>query len=168
MDRRSVVVGLAAVGGSAGLALGGCGSGRDGATTGAGPTDEEADRRLVATALGAELTLVDALERTRRRHPLLRGVTAEALRIHRNHVRLLRGAVDAAASAPPGPTRVPGRPVAAVRALVRLERETADAHVSTAMAARSGSLARVVATLSVAAAQLEQVLAGDAAPGGGS
>ena len=169
MDRRSVVVGLVAVGGSAGVTLSGCGPApgdrRAGQTTG---EDTDADRRLVATALNAELAAVEALERTRRRHGSLRGLTDQALRTHRSHVALLRGTVDGTASGPAEPTRVPGRPSEALRALVRLEARLFEGHVSTAMAARSGALARVVASLAVAAAQLEQVLTRDAPAGGGS
>jgi hypothetical protein len=175
VDRRSVVVGLVAVGGSAGLTLTSCGTAagdrRAGPGTGAGTgtgEDTEADRRLVSTALNAELAAVDALERTRRRHGSLRGVTDQALLTHRSHVALLRGTVDGTASGPAQPTRVPGRPAEALRALARLEAQLSEDHVTTAMAARSGALARVVASLAVAAAQLEQVLTRDAPAGGGS
>jgi hypothetical protein len=170
VNRRSVVVGLVAVGGSAGLGLAGCGtrggsltSSDEAGTDGAGPDD---DLRLVATALNAELAAVDALTRTRRRHASLRDVTDEALRIHRTHVRLLRGAGDGGPGGPAEPTRVPGGPTQALRALVRMEGAVSSGHVSTAMAASSGSLARVVAAMSVASAQLEQLLSQEASAGG--
>ena len=168
MDRRSVVVGLVAAGGSAVLVLSGCGTREDERPGPSDGTDTDPDRRLVATALNAELALVDALERTRRRHPGLRDATIEALRIHRDHVGLLRGTADDDTAGPAEPTRVPGAPAQALRSLVRLEGEVSAGHVSTAMGARSGSLARVVASMSVAAAQLQQELAREAAAGGGA
>ncbi len=160
MDRRTVVVGLASLGGSAALLLSGCGPrarASDDAVTG---TRADGDTALVATALDAELAAVDLLERTRRRHPRLRGVTASALATHRTHVQLLRGTTGKAPTRPSGRRPVPGRPPQALAALVQLEARVSSGHVATAMAARSGALARVVASMAAASAQLEQTLTG--------
>lgn len=120
--------------------------------------DTELDLRLVATALDVELAAVDALDRTRRRHPALRRPTAAALAAHRAHVRLLRGASDGGASGRVTRARVPARQDAALAALARAERTLAASHVATAMEARSGALARAVASMSASSAQLQQVL----------
>lgn len=167
MDRRSVVVGLAALGGAAGLTLAGCGpvTRTPGARADREATDDgvAADRRLVTTALNAELTAVATFERTRRRHPALRDVTAQGLATHVEHVRLLRGTLEEPRSGPSEAVRVPGRPRVALQALTRLEAGLSARHVSAAMAASSGALARVVASMAVAAAQLEQLL-GESTP----
>lgn len=170
MDRRTVVVALASLGGSAAL-LSGCGAraavSGSGAGSGAGSGGRtDGDTGLVATALNAELAAVDVLERTRRRHPRLRGVTDSALATHREHVRLLRGTTDEAPTRPSERRPVAARPPQALAALVQLEAQVSSGHVSTAMAARSGALARVLASMAAASAQLEQVLA-QASPGAG-
>ena len=83
-------------------------------------------------------------------------------------MRLLRGTTGEAATRPSERTRVPGRPQQALTALTRLESQVSAGHVSTAMAAGSGALARVVASMAAASAQLEQALAqASPAPGGG-
>ena len=167
MDRRTVVVGLASLGGSAALLLSGCGP--RGRVSGGTVAGERAggDTALVATALNAELAAVDVLERTRRRHPRLRGATDSALATHREHVRLLRGTTDQAPTRPSERRPVPGRPPQALAALVQLEAQVSSGHVSTALAARSGALARVVASMAAASAQLEQILV-QASPGPGT
>ncbi|QIK66943.1 hypothetical protein G7072_11845 [Nocardioides sp. HDW12B] len=162
MDRRTVVVGLASLGGSAALLLTGCGPRARASGSAATGAKAGGDTALVATALNAELAAVDVLERTRRRHPRLRGATESALATHRAHVRLLQGTTDKAPTRPSERRPVPGRPPQALAALVQLEAQVSSGHVSTALAARSGALARVVASMAAASAQLEQTLASGA------
>lgn len=169
MDRRTVVVALASLGGSAAL-LSGCGPrtagtdvDRDADANGGRDGDPTSDERLVTTALAGELLALETIELTRRRHPRLRGVTAQALATHQAHVRLLRGTTDQGAGRDPRPlvdrVAVPRQPQQALAALVRSEARLSGDHVATAMAARSGALARVVASMAAASAQLEQALA---------
>lgn len=177
VDRRTVVVGLASLGGSAALLLSGCGPRAagtdvpgDAEANGNGKNDLEGDERLLAAALQGELFAIAEIERTVRRHPQLRAATTPVLVTHQTHARLLRG------TSPRSTDRdrpfielpaVPRRPQQALAALVLFEKRLSADHVATAMAARSGALARVVASMAAAAAQLEQVLA-QASPGSGS
>ncbi len=170
VDRRTVVVTLASLGGSAALLLSGCGpraAGRDldgDDDASAGPDDDlTSDERLVATALAGELVALETIERTRTRHPRLRAVTTQALATHQAHVRLLRGTTEQRAGGDPRPqverTVVPRQPQQALTSAARSEAQLSADHAATAMAARSGALARVLASMAAASAQLEQVLA---------
>ena len=90
-------------------------------------------------------------------------MTAQALATHQAHVRLLRGTTDQTAGGDPRPRVerivVPRQPQQALRSAARSEAQLSADHVATAMAARSGALARVLASMAAASAQLEQVLA---------
>lgn len=175
VDRRTVVVGLASLGGSAAILLSGCGPraaarDADGGATDNGANDLKGDERLLAVALQAEQFAIVEIERTLRRHPQLRAATRSALVTHQAHVRLLRGTGPRSTNR----TRpfielpaVPRRPEPALAVLVQSEARLSADHVTTAMAARSGALARVVASMAAASAQLEQVLA-QASPGAGA
>ncbi len=131
------------------------------------------DEGLVADALAAERGLVASLEATGRRHPGLRDLLREPLRIHRAHVRLLARASDGSrgpsasgqGAAPRVPTRrVPARVEAAVVALTRAEGRLRDRHVETALRADSGVLARLLAGMAAAAAQQEVLVPRSALP----
>jgi hypothetical protein len=175
VDRRTVVVGLASLGGSAAILLSGCGPRAAGSDVdsdaGGERTRADEDERLVDAALRAEFDLYSEVERTRRRHRSLRVVTEEALAAHRAHVVLLSGTISS--DGPPGVRGrrtgrpIAGRPAEALAALSRLEGQVAAEHVRLAMAARSGALARVLASMAAASAQLELVLA-QASPGAGA
>jgi hypothetical protein len=93
-----------------------------------------------------------------RTHRQLRRSLASTAAVHRAHVQLLVGAVEDA-DTEPAPLRVPDDPVRAAAGLVRLEGDLADRHVATAMACRSGNLARLVAVMSAAASQQAVTLA---------
>jgi hypothetical protein len=119
------------------------------------------DRDLLDRTLRDEQALVDRMLRARRRHGVLRVPLVEALSVHRAHVTLLRRASDAAdGGATPGATRwkVPATPAATLAELRSGERALHDRHVATAMAAASGTFARLVASLAAAAAQQERAL----------
>ncbi len=162
LTRRRFGAGAVAVVATTGLA--GCStvapgpSGTSGATPTAAP--DEADLGVVAAALAAERALLDALERTARRHPRLD--LADATRIHRAHTELLAGAgPDPVPEAAPA-ARVPARPGDAVQALVRAEAELVRTQTRHAGVARSGQLAGVLASLAASAGQLQVTLAGAA------
>lgn len=128
-----------------------------------GRGEDEPDLARVRAGLRGEQTVLDQLDRVRRRHRALRRPLAATADVHRAHVQLLSRAVegDDDGDAPPEGTRdrVPRDPAEALVQLVRLERSLAESHVETAMRSRSGDLARVVAAMSAAAAQQEVTLA---------
>lgn len=115
------------------------------------------DLPRVQDALAGEEAVLAAVQQVQRRQRTLRKALAATAAVHQSHVDLLRSAAEDAASPSPSPSppvaRVPRDPAAAVAALVRLERKLAADHVDTAMGSRSGVLARVVASMSAAAAQ---------------
>ena len=136
---------------------------------------EEPDHDRVLAALRDERAVLDQLRRVQERHRPLRRRLEPAVEVHRAHVELLARTDDVTAGPGPdgtsGAGRVPGAPSDAVAQLVRLERSLATKHVTTAMASRSGVLARVVASMSAAAAQQAVVLAAlasDTSPGPGA
>lgn len=168
VDRRTVVVGLASLGGSAAILLSGCGprsAAGDGDAAGSGRRDDDptADERLVALALGNASFTLETVELTRKRHPRLRGVTGPALAAHQAHVRLLRGTSDVAPGRGGFPmiqrAAVPRQPQQALAVLAREEARLSRQLADLALDARSGALARVLASMAAASAQLEQVLA---------
>lgn len=125
---------------------------------------EEPDLAQVRRALLDEQRVLEQVARVRRRHRQLRRPLAATAAVHEAHVELLRraadddpGEADGNDAAEPRP-RVPAAPATAVAELIRLERSLAAEHVETAMASRSGVLARLVAALSAAAAQQAVVL----------
>jgi len=131
---------------------------------------EEPDHDRVLAALQDEraaLARVRQVQRQHRSNPQLRAALAEAASVHETHVGLLVGAVDDEELAPGEGSRrelspggaVPRDPAGAAAEVVRLERTLADRHVETAMRSESGVLARVVASMSAAAAQRAAVLA---------
>lgn len=124
--------------------------------------EDNPDLPRVQDALADEEAALAAVQQVRRRQRSLRKALAGTEAAHRSHVDLLRSAVEDAgsqsASPTPPATRLPRDPGGAVAALVRLERKLAADHVDTAMACRSGVLARVVASMSAAAAQQAVVI----------
>ena len=121
--------------------------------------EEEPDRDQVLQALQHERAVLDQMTRVRHRHRELRSGLDPALAVHQAHVKLLSGAVADPGPGETGRAAVPTDPAKAAATLVQLESGLADQHVSTAMACRSGNLARVVAVMSAAAAQQAVVLA---------
>lgn len=154
VSRRTAALGL-------GLAplvgvVGGCGS--DPAGPGQPePGGDAADLGLVRAALGEERAVLDLCRRAGRRHDRLAELVEAAARSHRQHERLLTGAM------PERPTQdtslpLPADPRRALAALVEAERRLSRAHVRRSMAAASGPLARVLASMAAAASQQAQVL----------
>jgi hypothetical protein len=117
------------------------------------PPDRDPDLALVAEALRREQAAVALLVGTRRRHGSVRGALAPALQIHRAHVELLTGATDGGALVPAPRPAVSGPLADLLGRLVRSERSLVERHTATAVAARSGTLARVLAGMAAAAAQ---------------
>ncbi len=162
LSRRALGSGVAALAASTALVTAGCDSG-DGldlpAVPGLPDSEEEPDRPRVLDALRGEHLVLVQLRRTQRRHRRLRRQLRPVVALHQGHVDLLSGAVDTPSASPAEKRpRVPTDPGAAVAALVRLERALAAEHVDTAVQSESGVLARVVATMSAAAAQQAVVL----------
>lgn len=132
---------------------------------------EEPDREQVLAALRDEQAVLDQLRRVQERHRPLRRRLEPVVEVHRAHVELLAQADDVGPDGTGEAGRVPGAPSDAVAQLVRLERSLSAQHVTTAMASRSGVLARVVASMSAAAAQQAVVLsalASEASPDPGA
>jgi hypothetical protein len=125
---------------------------------------EEPDRDRVLAAARAEQAALALAERVLRRHrqaaglrePLDRTVTT-----HRAHVELLTKALEGEEleeRRSPGADPVPADAAQAVAALVRRERALSQELASIAVRSRSGALARVVASMSAAAAQQAALL----------
>jgi hypothetical protein len=159
LSRRTVGSGIIGLAAASALVTSGCDPDDGLALPGLPDDREEPDRDQVLAALDDERAVLDHVVRVQRRHRQLRRTLAATAAVHRAHVELLRGAVEDAEVAEPEAEPVPGDPVKAAAGLVRLEHDLADRHVSTAMECRSGSLARVVAVMSAAAAQQAVVLA---------
>jgi hypothetical protein len=131
------------------------------------PPGEDPDVRLVAAALEDERAVVALLAGARRRHPSVRRQLAPALRVHQAHVRLLTDATDLRPTEVPFPERVaPGALPRLLDRLVNAERSLVEQHTATAVAARSGTLARVLAGMAAAAAQQAVVVDALRASGG--
>ncbi len=139
------------------------------------------DVTLAAALLREEEAVLALLDATVRRHPRLTTGLASARQVHRAHVRLLRRAVpdEAGTSSSPSPAtssptgtptgssadtsagpRVPTRPGPALAAVVRAEDRLAGSGHRAAIASRSGSFARLLASQAAAAAQQSAVLSG--------
>ena len=125
----------------------------------AAPAEPDPDRDLLEAALALEATQVARLERVLRlRLPApVRGPLEGTRAVHVAHVDLLRGDDPAPAVQPPTslPRRIVGRLPAA-------ELGIAEQHAAAALAAQSGSFARVLASMAASARQQAQLLAGAA------
>jgi hypothetical protein len=176
LGRRSVAVGGL-------LLLTGCTGGTDGTgstdgtggTAGTGssasggpvatPHEPDPDVELVADALRDEQQLLVRLSAART-SAAVRGAVrvlsdealAESARVHRAHVALLSEAMDLLGPILTGVPEPTGTPAGVVAGLVRAERALVEQHTATAVRARSGTLARVLAAMAAAAAQQELVL----------
>ncbi len=161
-----------AVGGSlaaAALTLSGCTSGsptrpvgtpRETVTSG----EPDPDVALAATVLRDEQRVLDLVRATTEQHPRLKAVLSVVEAAHRAHVDLLTAAVPeeqrppaAAEPAVPGGSVAP-RPSAALAALARREDRLALVGRRSALEARSGAFARVLASMAASSAQHASVL----------
>ena len=125
------------------------------------------DRELLLDALDAEESVRRLVTLARRRHRTLRDLLAGTEEGHSAHVDLLGGALEDGHRSPRRDRSVPGRPRQALDEVRRAERGLATSHAATAMAARSGTFARLMAGLSAAAAQQEVALAQASGPSRG-
>ncbi len=169
LSRRTLGSGLTALAVSTALATAGCDTDQPLDLPGLPAMGEEPDADEVRAALRDEQLVLDHAARVRRRHPGLRSELAATVAVHEAHVELLERAVDdsgkeAGADGPSDRDRGAGPEVAsspsrAAAQLVRLERSLTEHHVATALKVRSGVLARVLASMSAAAAQQAVLLA---------
>jgi hypothetical protein len=157
--RRAVVLGLAT---TTGLTLTGCSSGE--VDLPGFPDPEPApdpDRPLVRRARRAEHDLYELVVNTRKKHRGLKQRLKAVQQAHLDHLARLTTTSSLSVLTQERPVaKSPGRALADVAAA---ERELARTHAATALDVRSGPLARVIASMSAAAAQQGSVLgAGDA------
>jgi hypothetical protein len=167
VSRRAFGTGLAAV--TTALLTAGCDPDDGLDLPGLPAIGNEPDNDRVVAGLRDEQAVLDRVARVRQEHRALRSALAPTEAVHQSHVDLLGRAVEDSerAGGPGGSTgsgardsgRVPGDPAQAVAELIVLERGLAERHVATSVTSRSGTLARVVAAMSAAAAQQAVVLA---------
>jgi len=117
------------------------------------------DHDLVVASLAVEQAHLDRLAAVRRRHRRVRAALAASVAVHLSHVEVLRGAVEDPAAPDPDPWPVPGAPARALAALSASARSAAREQTDIAMAAESGTFARLAAGMAAAAAQQERFLA---------
>lgn len=124
----------------------------------ASPPDrhEEPDAALLLAALAGEQAALALVRLTTHRNRRLRQVLAQPERFHTGHVRLLRGGVSGRVRTPR--PRVPAATAAALDVVVAAEQRLVREHAHASMRAQSGQVARLLASLSAAAAQQERVL----------
>lgn len=128
-----------------------------------GSTTRDHDVRLAAQVLDSEQAMLDRVLAALRAHPRLVATLAGARAAHSAHVDLLIGAVPPEARRPaPAPRRRPVTPrssAAALSVLAGREDRLARLRTTHALDARSGPFARVLASMSAAAAQQSALLA---------
>lgn len=150
-------------------------------------TDPDVD--LAAAVLAAEQSMVDLVDATLAAHPRLERVLAQTRSVHLSHVTLLDdaappedppdGTPDDATSGSASPTtpsptgteseaprRVPRDRGRALRLLANAEDDLSLSNKQSAFAAKSGSFARVLASMAAASAQQAAVLRAARATGG--
>jgi hypothetical protein len=162
LSRRAAV---GVVAGAAAVSLAGCTDSGTHRSSGRAERSPDAkpdpDVVLAGRALARERAMLRQVTATVHAHPRLAAVLAGTRATHRAHVRLLARAVpDQAPSPSPAPTArhdrghaVPHRPGAALAALAREEAGLAKFARKSALTARSGAFARVLASAAAAAAQ---------------
>jgi hypothetical protein len=168
LSRRAAV---GVVAGAAAVSLAGCtdsGTHRSSGHVEQSPDAEpDPDVVLAGRALARERVMLQQVTATLHAHPGLAGALADTRATHRAHVQLLTRAVPGSSPSPspppspsPSPTEgpapahaVPHRPGAALAALAGEEARLARFARHSALAARSGAFARVLASAAAAAAQ---------------
>lgn len=119
------------------------------------PAEPDRDADLVTlSAVHAELLATTALlASVSQRHPRLRPVLAPVTAVHREHVAVLAGAAPEIAD-PGTPSTLPPNRIGAALALVRSTEETTQTRLAGwALEARSGTFARLLASMAGALAQ---------------
>ena len=156
-SRRAVVAGLAGLSAVSGLTLAGCSSdsGLSLPDLSGEPSAPDPDRGLTRRVRDDEQQVLDLVDATVSRHRSLRGPLRSARRAHAAHLALLtpdgaRRPSDRGSRRSPHVAGDPGRALAAV---VDAEHALTRRHAASAVRAQSGPLARVVASMSAAAAQ---------------
>jgi hypothetical protein len=117
------------------------------------------DHDLVVASLALEQAHLDRLAAVGRRHRRVRPALRASVAVHASHVEVLRGAVEDAAVPEAAPWPVPRATERALAALAASARNASREQSDIAMAAGSGTLARLVAGMAAAAAQQERFLA---------
>ena len=125
--------------GAAGLALLATGCG---ASDGTRDDVDDPDRGVVDEAVLLAATALASARATGRRHPSLAGRVQPLVALHRAHLAALPEPSAAAVPAEPG-----GRPAAALARLTDLEGDTWRRLADLAVAAESGPLARLLASM---------------------
>lgn len=143
------------------------------------------DVAVAAEALADQRAMVELIEATQRRHRGLGELLAPALATHQAHVAMLKDAVpddvpvspsgspsasaspSASGSPQPGP-HVPGDQARALARVVRAEQELRTSTKRLAFKAESGAFARVLGSMTAAAAQQAVLLASSQAGRGPS
>lgn len=122
------------------------------------------DVALAAEVLRRERRLLDLVEATAGRHPRLHRHLSAARTVHAAHVRLLADAAAASPSASPSgaSAAVPAAERPALLALARAEQRLHADDAASAVRARSGPFARVLASMAAAAGQQASLLTGAA------
>ncbi|MGH3510251.1 MAG: hypothetical protein ACRDPI_08485 [Nocardioidaceae bacterium] len=137
----------------------------DTATHSPTPAKADPDVALTRAVLARERAALDLVEAIIARFPGLGKRLDSAATGHRSHVRLLTSVLPASPSArptasasPTSGTAVPATRSVAKLAVARQEGRLVPAHREAALAARAGSLARVIASMGAAAAQQAALL----------
>ena len=151
MTRRTTI-------GSALLLAGGCTVDDDGEpealpSESPGVSDSDFDLGVIDESRARLAAMLEVVRRVSRKHPGLAPALAGLVDLHQAHDRLLADAASASGSSSPAPVRIPapsGKALDLVRTReVSLQGEFADL----ARRARSGPLARLLASMSAAIAQ---------------
>ena len=164
--RRAVVAGLTT---AAGLTLAGCSGDPEPSGPGAGeaaPVAVDPDQALAQRVRRDEIALLELVRSTATKHRQLRARLRAAARSHLDHVGRLTPATSL--SLVTRKRRVAPNAARALADVVAAERQLARTHAASALDAQSGALARVIASMSAAAAQQASVLSASGSPGGGS
>jgi len=109
--------------------------------------------------LASEQRVLDLAREVAARHPRLASRLAPTVAVHVRHVRVLTAALPAPSPAP-SPSATPSTPTrgASMKELVAEERRLVALHRASALAARDGELAALLASMGAAAAQQETAL----------
>ncbi len=127
---------------------------------GAGTADDRADVGLVVRAIADEEELLAFCQRARTRHRALATQLDPLVGRQRRHVKVLRGALSDLHPRPAtGSAGVPASIVATLTSLRRLSERNADKRRHECLAASSGRLARLLASVSASHAMTVESLA---------
>lgn len=153
---RRRVLGAVTLGAVGGWVVAGCSGAPEPLRPSAGAPDPDlAITRQVGSTLVAQ---VDLITRTVERHPGLAGRLEPARAAHLEHLATLVDATPGDAPTATAPVVVPARRRLALRAVADAEAGTSETLARLAFRARSGALARLVASMAASAAQHEQAL----------